>query len=113
VINRFTPAGMDIDGLFDFRFVLQQPHRQIEVDKLPRMMLPAKGRFGLLDYEKAFANDAVTDIFTERGIDRERGALVVVRPDQYVAHVLPLNAYQELSAFFAPIFNRVGSEIRY
>jgi len=25
---------------------------------------------------------------------------VVVRPDQYVAHVLPLNAYAELSAFF-------------
>jgi phenol 2-monooxygenase len=111
VINRFTPAGMDIDGVFDFRFVLQQPHRQVEVDKLPRMMLPAKGKFGLLDYEKTFANDAVTDIFTERGIDRERGALIVVRPDQYVAHVLPLNAYQELSAFFAPIFNRAGSEI--
>jgi phenol 2-monooxygenase len=25
----------------------------------------------------------------------------VVRPDQYVAHVLPLDAYGELAAFFA------------
>jgi phenol 2-monooxygenase len=29
---------------------------------------------------------------------------VVVRPDQYVAHVLPLDAYEELAAFFRPIF---------
>ena len=28
-----------------------------------------------------------------RGIDRERGCMVVVRPDQYVAHVLPLDGY--------------------
>ena len=28
------------------------------------------------------------------------GAVVVVRPDQYVAHVLPLTATAELSAFF-------------
>mgnify|MGYP006164094753 CR=1 FL=1 len=35
------------------------------------------------------------------GIDRERGCLIVVRPDQYVAHVLPLDAREALSAFFA------------
>jgi phenol 2-monooxygenase len=29
--------------------------------------------------------------------------LVVVRPDQYVAHVLPLDGYDELSAFFAGV----------
>ncbi len=40
------------------------------------------------------------DIFDERGIDRERGCLVVVRPDQYVAHVLPLDVHAELAAFF-------------
>jgi len=27
--------------------------------------------------------------------------LVVVRPDQYIAHVLPLNAHQALADFFA------------
>ena len=31
------------------------------------------------------------DIFDMRGVDRERGCMVVVRPDQYVAHVLPLD----------------------
>ena len=35
-----------------------------------------------------------------RGIDRQRGALVVVRPDQYVAQVLPLGDHAALSAYF-------------
>ena len=41
------------------------------------------------------------DIFDMRGIDRERGCVVIVRPDQYVAHVLPLSAHDEIAAFFA------------
>lgn len=36
-----------------------------------------------------------------RGIHRGSGCMVVVRPDQYVAHVLPLGTYGELAAFFA------------
>ena len=35
-----------------------------------------------------------------RGIDRENGCMIVVRPDQYVANVLSLDAYDELAAFF-------------
>jgi phenol 2-monooxygenase len=35
-----------------------------------------------------------------RGIDREAGCMVVVRPDQYVAHVLPLDGFQELTSYF-------------
>ncbi|OLL30892.1 phenol 2-monooxygenase [Burkholderia sp. SRS-W-2-2016] len=104
IVRLFTPEGADIDSVFDLRAVLQQPHREVSLDSLPALLLPRKGRYGLVDYEKAFTSDASADIFDERGIDRERGALVVVRPDQYVAHVLPLNAYAELTAFFKPIF---------
>ena len=35
-----------------------------------------------------------------RGIDREQGCMVIVRPDQYVAHLLPLDAHDELAGFF-------------
>jgi phenol 2-monooxygenase len=104
VLRRVTPTGADPDSVLDLRAVLQQAHREVRVEELPGLLLPRKGRYGLVDHEKVFTSDAVTDIFDERGIDRERGALVVVRPDQYVAHVLPLNAYAELSAFLQPIF---------
>ena len=38
-----------------------------------------------------------------RGIQRDKGCMVVVRPDQYVAHVLPLDGFDALSEFFAGI----------
>jgi phenol 2-monooxygenase len=102
-VRRFTPEGADVDSVIDFRAIYQQVHRDLDVDRLPSMLLPRKGRFGLVDYEKAFCPDLKNgqDIFVLRGIDRARGAMVVVRPDQYVANVLPLDAHDDLTEFFA------------
>ena len=102
-VRRFTRKGADIDSVIDVRAVFQQGHRDLRVDDLPAMLLPRKGRFGLVDYEKAFCPDLKNgpDIFVARGIDRARGAIVVVRPDQFVANVLPLDAHDDLAAFFA------------
>jgi len=101
-IRRFTPAGADIDSVIDVRAVFQQGHRDLKVEELPSILLPRKGRFGLIDYEKVYCPDLKSgpDIFDLRGIDREQGAIVVVRPDQYVSNVLPLDALDELTAFF-------------
>jgi 3-hydroxybenzoate 4-monooxygenase len=102
-IRRYTRPGQDIDAVFDLRAVFQQGHRELAIESLPALLLPCKGRFGLRDYEKVFGPDPKSgpDIFDRRAIDRDRGALVVVRPDQYIAHVLPLDAHLELAAFFA------------
>jgi phenol 2-monooxygenase len=101
-IRRFTPAGANIDSVIDVRAVFQQGHRDLKVEELPSILLPRKGRFGLIDYEKAYCPDLKNgpDIFELRRIDREKGAIVVVRPDQYVSNVLPLDAHDELTAFF-------------
>ena len=102
-IRRFTRHGADIDSVIDVRGIFQQGHRDLKVEELPSMLVPKKGRFGLLDYEKAYTPDLKNgpDIFDLRGIDRERGAMIVVRPDQHVANVLPLDAYDALADFFA------------
>ncbi|MEY4907662.1 MAG: hypothetical protein RL260_1380 [Pseudomonadota bacterium] len=101
-IRRFTPTGADIDSVIDVRAVFQQGHRELKVEELPSMLLPRKGSFGLVDYEKVYSPDLKNgpDIFDLRGIDRPNGAIVVVRPDQYVSNVLPLDAHDELAAFF-------------
>ncbi len=102
-VRRFTPEGADIDSVIDVRAVFQQDHRSLALEDMPALLLPAKGRLGLLDYEKMFCADPdpARDIFSLRDIDRDRGCMVVVRPDQYVAHVLPLDAHDELAAYFA------------
>jgi phenol 2-monooxygenase (NADPH) len=101
-VRRYTPAGDDIDSVIDVRAVFQQDHRELAIEVMPALLLPRKGRFGLTDYEKMFCPDLKGghDIFTMRGIDQDAGCMVVVRPDQYVAHVLPLDGYAQLAAFF-------------
>ncbi|HET8748130.1 MAG TPA: FAD-dependent monooxygenase, partial [Ramlibacter sp.] len=101
-VRRFTRAGDDVDSVFDLRAIFQQPHEELEIGAMPALLQPRKGRYGLRDYEKVFTSVMKdgTDIFALRGVDRARGALVLVRPDQYIAHVLPLEAHGELAAFF-------------
>jgi phenol 2-monooxygenase len=102
--KRFTPAGADPDSVIDVRAVFQQGHRDLAVDRMPSVLLPRKGKFDLIDYEKMFCADPEAgDIFALRGVNRETGCVVVVRPDQYVSHVLPLDAHEALAAFFAGI----------
>jgi phenol 2-monooxygenase len=101
-IRKYTRPDDDIDAVIDVRAVFQQPHRELAIETMPRLLLPRKGRHGLFDYEKIFCADMRDgkDIFSMRGIDRKAGCMVVVRPDQYVAHVLPLDGYTQLASFF-------------
>ena len=97
---RHTPAGTDTGSVFETKVILQQGLEEVDLGEVPALFLPRTGPFELIDYELVYATDPTDDIFTARGIDRS-GCVVVVRPDQYVAHVLPLTATEELGAFFA------------
>ena len=101
-VRRHTPVGDDIDSVIEVIAILQQPPSDVSIIGLPSLLLPRKGRYGLVDYEKVYCPDfkCGEDIFALRGIDRQRGALVVVRPDQHVAQVLPLEAHDGLASFF-------------
>jgi phenol 2-monooxygenase len=103
-VNRFTPAGAEPDSVIDVRAIFQQGHRELSVDRMPSVLLPRKGKFGLIDYEKMFCRDChAGDIFELRGVNRETGCMIVVRPDQYVSHVLPLQKHTALVDFFARV----------
>jgi phenol 2-monooxygenase len=97
-----TPSGADRDAWFDVKVIYQQDHTNIDIGAVPAAFKPSVGPFQLTDYEKVYATDPAADIFELRGLDRG-GVVVVVRPDQYVANVLPLDATADLAAFFAPL----------
>jgi phenol 2-monooxygenase len=111
-----TPDGADVDAWFDVKVIYQQRFDTVNLAAVPRIFLPATGPFGLTNYEKVFASGSAPDgreldIFEARGIARG-GTVVVVRPDQYVASVLPLSATDELHDFFEPVMLR-GSTSRF
>ena len=84
------------------KVIYQQDHTGIDIGNVPAVFKPEVGPFKLTYLEKVYGTDPAADIFELRGLDRG-GVVVVVRPDQYVANVLPLTATAELAAFFAPL----------
>jgi len=101
-IRRFTPAAADIDSVIDVRAVFQQGTANSRSKSCRRSCFHARGASGLSTTKRLTAPTLKNglDIFVLRGIDRGKGAMVVVRPDQYVSNVLPLDAHDELATFF-------------
>lgn len=83
---------------FDLKLICPRPHPDVDITTVPDAFRPATGPFGLLDLERVFAELPRESIFEQRGISPE-GAVVLVRPDQYVAAVVPLDGTGELGAF--------------
>ncbi len=100
-INKFTPAHLEVDGVFDVKVIYPQHFKEFDVSMVPQLFVPRSGPYKLLDYEKVFAERPEESIYEERGIDPTHGAVVVVRPDQYVAFIAPLNRPELLADFFA------------
>lgn len=104
-IVKHTRKDEDIDAVIDFRAIFQQTFDQLAYEDMPSLLKPKTGQLGLQDHTKIFCVDhkGAGDIYSMRGIDKDQGCIIVVRPDQYIANILPLDAYAELSAYFGQI----------
>lgn len=101
--QRFRTPDEDIDSVFDVHAIFRSGHHDVDLRTVPEILLPHSGPFHLQDWEKVWAIDTKgPDVFAARGV-HTNGAVVVVRPDQYVAHVLPLGVREELTAFFGGV----------
>ena len=107
-VVKHTRQDEDIDAVMDVRFVFQQTFDQLAYETMSSLLKPKTGSMKLQDHGKVFCVDhkGLGDIYDMRGIDREQGCMIVVRPDQYVAHVLPLDGLEALSAYFAGVLRQ-------
>ena len=98
--HRYTPLSVDDDAMFDIHVIYQQHYRNYEVTDVPEIFLPRTGTFRVEYWGKVWSALRGDDIFDARSISRD-GAIVVVRPDQYVGAVLPLDDYDGLETYFS------------
>ncbi len=96
----YTPRDGDTDAIFDTKVIYRQDYTEVEPGDVPEAFKPIKTPFGLIDVNQIFASGHGRDIFRDRDIHQD-GAIVVVRPDQYVSGIFPLSAREELKTFFA------------
>lgn len=103
--NKLIANGLNVDEAIDMRAILQQNYRSLDCIKMPRLFVPNAGALGVVDYEKVFcAVEGQDDIFDLRSINRKTGCIVIVRPDQYVSEIFPMDAMQSINAFFEGVF---------
>lgn len=101
IVASFTPGGCDANTFFDVKVIYQQTnHHDYEILDAPALFRPRNGKFNVPNWENVFNALPDRDIFELRGISR-KGAVVIVRPDQYVGAVLPLDKPSAVEEYFA------------
>ncbi|KAK0704036.1 FAD binding domain-containing protein [Lasiosphaeria miniovina] len=105
VVHRFTPPGADPDTVIDRVLVLAGDRKKVEQGEIPAFFTPATGKWKMKNLTKVFADDESYNsghghAYEAYGIASQRGAIVVVRPDHYVAKIVRLEDASSLGEFF-------------
>lgn len=104
-LKRFTPASARYDAVFEVLLIHKSPRRGVTVFDFPeafRQFDPVDG----WDYWKIFVDDESYheghgQIYRHLQIDPSTGCAVILRPDQHVSYVGPVDDYENLDKFFA------------
>ncbi|KAF4998711.1 hypothetical protein FGRMN_3037 [Fusarium graminum] len=114
LVKLFTPVDQHADAVINITLIIKSERRTIEIDQLPETFFPRTGEFSLRNIHKVFIDDkspymlGCGQAFSRYGIDDGTGAIVVVRPDLYVARVIRLSDIRSLPPFFSGCLNRIG-----
>ena len=101
ILSAYTPEGADENAYFDVKAIYQQTnHHEYEILDAPALFRPRNGKINIPNWENVFNALPDRDIFDLRGISRN-GAVVIVRPDQYVGAVLPLDDPKAVEEYFS------------
>ncbi|KAI1376414.1 putative phenol 2-monooxygenase [Hypoxylon crocopeplum] len=100
-----TPAGSSLDAVIEVLTIHSSKRTETELLRdFPEILRPFSRHIGW-DYDKVFVDDVsyhegFGDAYTNYGVDRERGCVVVARPDQYVGWIGDLEDFDELQKYF-------------
>lgn len=104
-LGRFAPFNKPPDSVIEVLTIHSGPRIEIELGDLHPVFHPFDEKRGW-DYEKVFVDDASYqeghgEAYRNYGVDRERGCVVIVRPDQYVAWIGELEDVQGIDRYFS------------
>ncbi|KAJ3495899.1 hypothetical protein NLG97_g3054 [Lecanicillium saksenae] len=103
-VSRFTPADGPIDAVFEIYAVHKTPRTEVTIFDFPPVFRRFSETEGY-DYEKIYVDDVSYheghgNIYQEFGIS-DKGCIVVVRPDQHVSYIGPLDEPDAVTQFFS------------
>ncbi|KAI1826194.1 FAD binding domain-containing protein [Xylaria intraflava] len=114
LVQIFTPSGSDPDGLFNIVLVVSSKRAHVELEAIPPVFTPITGKWKLKNILKVFVDDEGYNgihghAYEAYGIEQSRGAVVVLRPDQYIARIGTLDDIGGVVSFFSGFLTKVNS----
>ncbi|KAF3384385.1 3-hydroxybenzoate 4-monooxygenase [Penicillium rolfsii] len=105
-VHRFTPKSQDVDSLIETIVIGYGKRHDVELEEIPEVFYPVTGKNQTRDLHKIYYDDESHNqghghAYEYLGINPQQGALIIVRPDQYVSAVLDLKDYAQIGNFFA------------
>lgn len=98
----------DIYELIDILTIHCAPRDKVELSDFPEVLHPFDAQSGW-DYDKIFVDmkpyyEEHGQAYQNYGIDKQRGCVVIARPDQHVGWIGDLDDVQDVQSYFANIF---------
>jgi phenol 2-monooxygenase len=106
-LQRVTPSGHPIDSIIEILTLHSAPRTQVEFFDFPDVLHPFDEERGW-DYNKVFVDDASYHegdgkAYEGYAVDKEKGCVVVVRPDGYVAYMGEIEDGEALESYFGGV----------
>ena len=91
LLKKYTPSSQRYDSVIELITIHASPRESVSILDFPEIFHPWDDELGW-DYWKVFVDDVTyhegfDEAYLKYGIDRERGCVVVCRPDQHVGYI--------------------------
>jgi len=104
MLQRPMPRGWTLGSLVEILTIHSAPREAVELADFPELLHPFHAALGW-DYDKIFVDgesyyEAHGEAYQRLGVDKQRGCVVVTRPDQHVGWIGELKDTSQLGAYF-------------
>ncbi|KAI1654432.1 FAD binding domain-containing protein [Daldinia decipiens] len=105
IIDAFTPPDVDRDAVINPILVFSSGRTEVELDRIPPVFTPIVSKWKMKSLTKVFSDDDGYNspsghAYEVYGIDPNRGAVIIVRPDHYISKICSLEDVDAIMSFF-------------
>ncbi|KAI0851628.1 FAD binding domain-containing protein [Daldinia vernicosa] len=111
IVDAFTPPDVDGDAVINPILIFSSGRTEVEPDQIPPVFTPIVSKWKMKSLTKVFSDDDGYNspsghAYETYGIDPNRGAVVIVRPDHYISKICSLESIDAIMSFFDGFMKR-------
>ncbi|KAF6807273.1 putative phenol 2-monooxygenase [Colletotrichum sojae] len=115
IAKSFAVDSSDFHSIIHPILVLKSDRRTLDERKIPEYFTPFYGKWGVRCRLNVFVDDESYhdghgEAYSKYGVDPKVGCMVLIRPDQYVSQITPLDGVGDIISFFSSFLSPATNE---